>query len=75
MSVLNQYFVVSVDQDGENMDLFVTARDALRAIELWRDYYEGWSFDEKNIRVFPAPSPVDVEMAHPWNDAEVDTRK
>lgn len=70
-----QYLVVSDDLNGENTDLFVTARDPETALAIWRNYYEGWDLDENDVRVFEVPAVAPIESAFEWPDPVLDKRK
>ena len=72
---MNLYFVVAKDENGENMDLFVSAPDYEVARELYRNWLkDNWEYEETDAirtRVFEVPSVETAAILH-WNEAVVE---
>lgn len=68
--MLRNYLVIASDENGENLDLVVTAETAQQAIDLWHDYWDMEADGE--LRVKPLPAIAAQPMAHEWQDDEDD---
>ncbi len=71
---MNLYFVVTNNENGENMDLFVSAPDYEVARELYRNWLKDtWEYEETDgleTRVFEIPSPATATILN-WGEAVV----
>ena len=66
---LRLFFITYTDEDGENFDWFVTAKDYRHAFELWRKYHEivpGQQFEDRQATVWPVPPVADVPGLEGW---------
>ncbi len=57
-------FLVVHDEDGENLDLFVTAAGRVEAIDLWRAHYDLEEVDPTNV--FNVPLTGFESTTHEW---------
>jgi hypothetical protein len=59
------FLVVYDDEDGDDMDLIVEARDQHEAARLWRQHHDFTSARRPNI-VFEIPPATGRPGARPW---------
>ncbi|MEM8801089.1 MAG: hypothetical protein AAGF55_00990 [Pseudomonadota bacterium] len=62
---MNLYFV-SLDLNGENYDLFVTAGNTTQARAIWSRFFTLPSDMEQYTTVFEAPEKAEHPTAHSW---------
>ena len=59
------YLVNYTDDDGEDYDLFVSARDDLEALRLWREH---WHLDQTADAVLiKVPEVSETARVHSWH--------
>jgi len=69
---MKQFLIAHTDDDGNNLDLFVTAATPEDAVPLWIAYYDLILSEDsdRTVRVFEVPARVDFPVAHAWNHIE-----
>lgn len=61
---LRQYLIVAGNEDGDSLDLIVTATSRAEAVRLWQGHYQ-LIFNQPR-KVFELPPVATAPRSHPW---------